>query len=51
MYIHQEIQKAVLPLMEKYDLELIELVGEMSHAIHEMAVLSPNFAQTGRITK
>lgn len=37
VYIHKEIQKAVLPLLEKYDLELIDLIGEMAHAMHIMA--------------
>lgn len=39
MYIHNEIQKAVLPLLKKYDLELIDLIGEMAHAMHIMATL------------
>ncbi len=40
MYIHNEIQKAVLPLLEKYDLELVELLGEMNHAAWELSVLN-----------
>jgi hypothetical protein len=40
MYIHEEIQLAVLPLIDKYDLELIELIGEINHAIWEMSVLN-----------
>lgn len=39
-YIHEEIQKAVLPLLEKYDLELIDLIGEMAHAMWELSVLN-----------
>lgn len=40
MYIHQEIEKAVLPLLKKYDMELIELIGEMNHAAWELSVLN-----------
>ena len=40
MYIHEEIQKAVLPLLEKYDLELVDLIGEMNHAAWELSVLN-----------
>ena len=40
MYIHEEIQLAVLPLLDKYDLELIDLVGEMSHAVWELVPLN-----------
>lgn len=40
MYIHEEIQQAVLPLLKKYDLELIDLIGEMAHAILELSVLN-----------
>lgn len=40
MYIHEEIQKAVLPLLEKYDLELIDLIGELNHAAWELSVLN-----------
>ena len=40
MYIHEEITKAVLPLLEKYDLELIDLIGEMNHAAWELSVLN-----------
>ncbi len=39
-YIHEEIQAAVLPLMEKYDLELIDLIGELNHAAWELSVLN-----------
>lgn len=42
MYIHEEIQKAVLPLLEKYDLELIDLIGELNHAAWELSVLNKN---------
>ena len=40
MYIHEEIQKAVLPLLEKYDLGLIDLIGELNHAAWELSVLN-----------
>lgn len=40
MYIHQEIQKAVLPLLKKYDMELIDLIGEMNQAVWELSVLN-----------
>lgn len=40
MYIHEEITKAVLPLLEKYDLHLIDLIGEMNHAAWELSVLN-----------
>jgi hypothetical protein len=40
MYIHEEIQKAVLPLLEKYDLELIDLIGELNMAAWKLSVLS-----------
>ena len=40
MFIHEEIQKAVLPLLKKYDLQLIDLVGEMNHAVWELSVLN-----------
>ena len=40
MFIHEEIQKAVLPLLKKYDLELIDLLGEMNHAAWELSVLN-----------
>lgn len=40
MYIHEQIIKAVLPLMEKYDLELIDLLGELAHAAFELSVLN-----------
>ena len=40
MYIHEQIQKAVLPLLEKYDLQLIELIGEMNQAAFNLSVLS-----------
>ena len=40
MYIHEEIAKAVLPLLEKYNLELVELIGEMNHAAWELSVLN-----------
>lgn len=40
MYIHNEIQKAVLPLLEKYDLEMIDLIGELNHAAWELSVLN-----------
>ena len=40
MYIHEEIQKSVLPLLEKYDLELIDLIGELNHAAWELSVLN-----------
>src|SRR4030067_1801004 len=40
MCIHEEIQKAVLPLLEKYDLELIDLIGELNHAAWEISVLN-----------
>lgn len=39
-YIHEEIQAAVLPLLKKYDLELIDLIGEMNHAAWELSVLN-----------
>lgn len=42
MYIHEEIQRAVLPLLEKYDLELIDLIGELNHAAWELSVLNKN---------
>jgi hypothetical protein len=40
MYIHEEIQLAVLPLMKKYDLDLIDLIGEMNHAAWEFYPLN-----------
>lgn len=40
MYLHQEIQLAVLPLLQKYDLERIDLLGEMNHAAWELSVLN-----------
>ena len=40
MFIHEEIQKAVLPLLKKYDLQLIDLLGEMNHAAWELSVLN-----------
>lgn len=40
MYIHNEIKKAVLPLLKKYDLELIELIGELNHAAWELSILN-----------
>lgn len=40
MYIHEEIKFAVLPLLKKYKLELIDLVGEMNHAAWELSVLN-----------
>lgn len=40
MYIHEEIQAAVLPLLKKYDLELIDLIGELAHASWELSVLN-----------
>ena len=40
MSIHNEIQKAVFPLLEKYDLELIDLIGELNHAAWELSVLN-----------
>lgn len=39
-YIHEEIQAAVLPLLKKYDLELIDLIGEMNHAAWELSVIN-----------
>jgi len=41
MYIHEEIQAAVLPILKKHDLALIELVGEMNHAAFELSFLNP----------
>lgn len=40
MYIHDQIITAVLPLIAKYDLELIDLIGEMNHAAWELSVLN-----------
>lgn len=40
MYIHEEIQLAVLPLIEKYNLSALELIGEMNHAAWELSVLN-----------
>jgi hypothetical protein len=40
MFIHEEIQIAVLPLIKKYDLSPIELIGEMNHAAWELSVLN-----------
>ena len=40
MYIHNEIQKVVLPFLEKYDLELIDLIGELNHAAWGLSVLN-----------
>jgi hypothetical protein len=40
MYIHEEIQRAVLPLLEKYDLELIDLIGELNMAAYKLSILS-----------
>lgn len=41
MYIHEEILLAVLPLMEKHDIGLLDLIGEMNHAAWELTPLSP----------
>jgi hypothetical protein len=40
MYIHEEIQAAVLPLLKKHNLNLAELIGEMNHAAWELSVLN-----------
>jgi hypothetical protein len=40
MYIHEEIQQAVLPFLKKYDLELIDLIGELNMAAWKLSVLS-----------
>lgn len=40
MYIHNEIQMAVLPLLKKYNLEIIDLIGELNHAAWELSVLT-----------
>ena len=40
MYIHEEIIKAVLPLIKKYDLTQLDLIGELNHAAWELAVLN-----------
>ena len=45
MYIHEEIQQAVLPLLKKHKLELIDLIGEMNHAAWELSVLNKNGIQ------
>lgn len=36
MYLHQEIQLAVLPLLQKYDLERIDLLGELQNLLKEL---------------
>ncbi len=40
MYIHEEIQLAVLPLIKKYNLDLIDLIGEINHAAWEFMPLN-----------
>lgn len=40
MFIHSEIQKLVLPLLDKYELNIIDLVGEMNHAAWELTTLN-----------
>lgn len=40
LYIHEQILQAVLPLLETYDLELIDLIGELNHAAWELSVLN-----------
>lgn len=40
MYIYEEIQKAVLPLMKKHNIELIDLIGELNHAAWKLSVLN-----------
>lgn len=42
MYLHDQIIKAVLPLIKQHDLELIDLIGEMNHAAWELSVLNKN---------
>lgn len=42
MYIHEEILQAVLPLIKKYDLELIDLIGELNHAAFTLYPLNPS---------
>lgn len=40
MFIHDQIIMACLPILKKYDLELIDLIGEMNHAAWELSVLN-----------
>lgn len=40
MYIHQEVQAVLLPLLEKYDLSVNELIGLMNQAAAELATLN-----------
>ena len=40
MYMHEEITKMVYPLVKKYDLELIDLIGELNHAAWELSTMS-----------
>lgn len=40
MFIHEKIMKSVLPLIAEYDLELIDLIGEMNHAAFELSVFN-----------
>jgi len=40
MYIHEEIQLAVIPLMKKYDLQTLELIGIMCEAAADLATKS-----------
>ena len=40
MYMHNEILKSVLPLLKKYELTPLELIGEMNHAAWELSVLN-----------
>ncbi len=37
MCMHEEILTAVLPLIKKYDLEMIDLLGQMAYAMHIMS--------------
>lgn len=46
MYIHEEIQLAVLPLLKKYDLELIDLIAEMNHAAWDFSALNERGIKT-----
>jgi len=40
MYLHNEIQLAVLPIMAKHNLTVLELVGLMCEAAAELCTLS-----------
>lgn len=46
MYIHEEIQLAVLRVAEKHKLGLLDMIGEMNHAAWEFAPLNARGIQS-----